>query len=164
MIYTIKEKFWSFGDHFTIRDEAGNECFYVKGKAFSWGGNLTLTSISGKPLADISRKRFSFRTKYEIYREGNLFAEVRKEFAWFKSKFTLDVSGPNDYSIQGSFWDHEFTFNREGRTVAKISKSSWGWSDQYGIDINDEEDHISILATCIIIDQVLDDQNRTNSD
>ena len=33
------------------------------------------------------------------------FAEVIKEFSWFKSKFTLDVPGPNDYTIGGSFWE-----------------------------------------------------------
>ena len=29
--------------------------------------------------------------KYEIYRQGQLFAEVVKEFSWFNKSFTLDV-------------------------------------------------------------------------
>jgi len=35
MIYKIKEKFWSWGDDFTIYDDGENEVFRVHGKAFS---------------------------------------------------------------------------------------------------------------------------------
>ena len=88
-----------------------------------------------------------------------MFAEVIKEWTWFNKKFTLDVPGPNDYTIQGSFWDHEFTFERAGRIVATVSKKYWSWTDTYGVDIQDGEDEESILATCIVIDLVLDDQS-----
>ena len=50
---------------------------------------------------------------------------ITKEFTWFKSKFTLDVPGPNDYIITGSFWEHEYHFERQGMTVATVSKKFW---------------------------------------
>jgi len=53
---------------------------------------------------------------------GQKFAEVIKEFSWFKQSFTLDVPGPNDYTIQGDFWSHEYTFTRFGKTVATSQK------------------------------------------
>ena len=92
--------------------------------------------------------------------KGELFAEVVKEWSWFNKTFTLDVPGPNDYLITGSFWRHEFTFERKGKKVATISKNFWGWSDSYGVEINDGEDDVMILCACIVIDQVLHDEKK----
>jgi len=157
MIYRIREKFWSFGDSFTITDRGGANLYQVKGRAFSWGDKLSFQDMNGKELAFISQKMLSFRPRYEIQIAGRVFAEVVKEFSWFNKKFVLDVPGPNDYEIDGSFWAHEFTFARRGRTVASVSKKHFAWTDSYGVDVVDGEDDLSILCACIVIDQVLHD-------
>ncbi|OUT54500.1 MAG: hypothetical protein CBB71_22425 [Rhodopirellula sp. TMED11] len=160
MLYKIKEKFWSWGNDFDITDRSGQPCFHVDGKAFSWGDKLSFQDLQGNELAFISQKMMSLMPRYRIMVNGEVFAEVLKEFSWFKQKFTLDVPGPNDYSITGSFWQHEFEFERFGRTVARVSKNHWGWTDSYGVDIIENEDDVSILCSCIVIDQVLHDDNR----
>lgn len=156
MRYQIKEKFWSFGsDKFHIYDAAGNEVFFVTGPAFSWGSKLSFRDMQGNELAFISQKMLSFKPRFEVFRDGELFAQVVKEFSWSGKKFMLDVPGPNDYSIEGSFWRHKYAFTRMGRTVARVSKEKWTWSDAYGIDIVDGEDDVSILCAALVIDQVL---------
>ena len=160
MRYMMKQAFWSWGDDFTIKDENQNDAFLVDGHAFSWGDKLSFQSMDGTELAFISQRLMSFMPRYEIHRGGQKFAEVVKKFSWFKSKFTLDVPGPNDYTITGSFWDHEYTFERQGRTVAQVSKQYWSWSDTYGIDIVDGEDDVAILATCVVIDLVCHDEKK----
>lgn len=157
MRYAIKEKFWSWGNDFHIYNEAQEPVLLVDGEAFSWGDKLSVQDMQGHELAFISQKLWSFKPKYEIFRSGQLFAEVVKEFTWFNQKFTLDVPGPNDYSIDGSFWLHDYSFTRQGRVVARVSKEYWTWADTYGIDIVDGEDDIAILCTAIVIDQVLHD-------
>lgn len=158
MRYVIREKFWAMGDDFYIANEHDEKVFFVDGAAFSWGSKLSFQDTQGNELAFISQKLLSFRPRYEISTGGQRFAEVQKEFSWFKKKFTLDVPGPNDYSIDGSFWDHEYTFNRGGQAVAQISKSYFSLSHTYGVEIVDGEDDIAILCTCIVIDQVLHDE------
>lgn len=111
-------------------------------------------------MAFISQKILSFRPRYRIYIDGNLFAEVNKEFSWFSKKFLLDVPGPNDYSIDGSFWKHDYTFTRRSRAVATVSKDFWGWTDSYGVEVEEGEDVVSILCACIVIDQVLADDSN----
>lgn len=157
MRYMIKEKFWSMGDDFDILDAAGQPAFHVDGKAFSWGDKLSFQDMYGQELAFISQKMFSFKPRYEIHRGGELFAEVTKEFSWFNQEFTLDVPGPNDYSINGKFWAHAYEFFRGGNPVAHVSKT-WAWTDCYGVDIIDGEDDIAILCAAIVIDQVLHDE------
>lgn len=163
MVFRIKEKFWSWGDDFSITDAAGNEAYYVKGKVFSWGDKLSFQNADRQEVAFISQKLMSWKPCYQILINGNVFAEVIKEWTWFNKKFTLDVPGPNDYTIEGSFWAHEFTFNRGGKTVANISKKYWSWTDSYGVDIAEGEDQVSILCACIVIDQVLHDQSHHNT-
>lgn len=161
MIYRIKEKFWGFGNNFAITDEKGEPVFEVKGKAFSWGDQLSLQDTEGNELAFIKQKLMSFKPTYYIYIKGELFAEVVKEFSWFSQKFTLDVPGPNDYRIEGSFWKHDYTFSRKSGVAAHVSKKMFSWTDSYAVKVVDGEDDISILCTCIVIDQVLhDDKDR----
>lgn len=154
MRYLMKEKFWGFGDDFAIQDANGNDVFFVDGKAFTLGDKLSFQDMAGNELAFISQKLLSLKKRYDIYRNGNLFAEVLKEWSFFKDKFTVDVPGPNDYAVTGSFWDHEYAFERQGRTVAQVSKSYFNWTDTYGIDIVDGAADVTILATAVVIDLV----------
>ena len=79
MRYLMKEKLWAFGDDFTIQDAEGKDVFFVDGKAFSLGKKLSFQDMQGQELAFISQKLLSFKSTFEIYREGQLFAEVVKE-------------------------------------------------------------------------------------
>lgn len=158
MQFRIKQKFWSLGDEFCITDSQQQPVFRIMGKAFSWGDQLSFQDMQGREHAYIRQRLLSWRPKYEIYRQGQLFAEVTKEFSWFNKQFELDVPGPNDYTINGSFWDHEYTFERGGGIVAQVSKAYFSWSDSYGVDIVEGEDTVAILCAVIVIDQVLDDE------
>ena len=157
MIYRIREQFWSWGNDFSIQDQDGNERFFVDGKAFSWGDQLSLLDAHRNEVAFIEQKLWSFKPRYRIHIGGRLFAEVVKEWSWFEKRFTLDVPGPNDYTIEGSFWSHEFVFLRRGAVVATVSKTFWAWTDSYGVEIVEGEDDVAILCACIVIDQVLHD-------
>ena len=67
MIYRIKEKFWSWGNDFTITDEKGNDQFLVDGQAFSWGDKLSFQDMQGNELAFISQKLLSLKPRYQIF-------------------------------------------------------------------------------------------------
>lgn len=161
MRYVIREKFWSWGDSFQICDENRQPVYQVKGKVFSWGDKLSFQDMQGTELAFISQKLLSLRPKYEIYRQGELFAEVVKRFSWFKKKFELDVPGPNDYQIEGSFWLHQYQFRRGDHVVADVGKHYFAWTDTYGIETVEGEDDVAILCAAIVIDQVLHDENNS---
>jgi len=156
----MKQKLFALGDDFTIKDGEGRDVFFVDGKAFSFGDKLSFQDMSGNELAYIAQKVMSFKTRYEIHRGGKLFAEVVKEFSFFKDKYTVDIPGPNDYEVKGSFGDHEYQFIRRGREVAHVSKAFFSLSDSYGIDIVDGEDDITVLATAVVIDLVNQAEQR----
>ncbi len=161
MQYRIRQKLLSWGDDFTIQDADGHDLFFVDGKAFSFGNKLSFQDMNGRELAFIAQKLLSWGPTYEIQRDGETFATVKKElFSFFKTKFEVDVPGPNDYRVEGNFLNYEYTFARpKGGVVARVSKKLFSWSDSYCVDIVDGEDDIIILATAVVIDQVCHEDN-----
>lgn len=153
MRYLLRQKLLSFGDDFTIRDDAGNDAYFVDGKAFSIGDQLSLRDMAGNELAFIKQKIFSLGPTYEIHRNGEVAAVVKRHlFSFIHHRFTVDVPGPDDLEAEGSFTDHEYSFTRGGRTVAQVSKQWFSWSDTYGVDVADGEDDVLILASAVVVD------------
>jgi uncharacterized protein YxjI len=154
MRYVLKQKLFSLGDDFYIKDEAERDVYFVDGKAFSFGDQLSFQDLDGNELAFIKQKVFSWGKTYEIVRNGAVAAVVKKElFALFHHRFTVDVPGPDDLEAEGSFTDHEYTFRRGDRTVATVSKKWFSLTDTYGVEIADGEDPVLILASAVVVDQ-----------
>ncbi len=155
MRYQVREKLLAVGDDFTIKDENGLDVLFVDGKVFRLTDTLELKDMRGKVLAEIRRKLISLRASYEIWRDGHQAAVVSKSFIhFFGDKFKVDVPGPDDYTIQGDIFSHEYTFTRHGQVVAQVSKHWFSWTDAYGVEIREGEDAILLLASAIIIDRI----------
>lgn len=155
MRYLMRERILSWGDDFTIKDEEGREAFYVDGKVFSFGDKLSFKDMRGQEVAVIDQQLLSLGSRYEIIRGGKTVAVVKKHlFTLFRARFTVDVPGPDDLEAQGNFLDHEYTFERGGREVARVSKKWFSLADTYAIDIDDGEDDVLIIASAIVIDLV----------
>ncbi len=155
MRYVLKQRFWSFGDDFTIRDDGGNDCFVVDGRVFSLGDKLSLLDMDGNPLASIRERLLSWGPTYEIELSGGQMAILKKElFTLFSCKFEIDGPGANDFEANGDFFDHEYEIRGRNGTAASISKQWLSWSDTYGIEIDDAEDAVLLLAAAVVIDLI----------
>ena len=155
MRYVLKQKFWSWGDDFTIKNMTGEDAFFVDGRAFSLGDKLSFQDMQGRELAFIRQKLLSWGPTYEITCDGQVAAVVKKKlFTFFKCHFAVDVPGTDDLEATGDFLDREYTFERSGRAVAQVSKRWFSWTDTYGVDIVDGEDDVLILASAVVIDMV----------
>jgi uncharacterized protein YxjI len=151
----MKQKIFAWGDDFTIKDDAGNDAFFVDGRAFSIGNKLSFQDMSGHELAFIRQKLLSWGPSYEISRNGELVATVTKKlFTLFRCRFSVDVPGPDDLEAQGNFIDYDYKFTRGNKTAAEVSKRWFSLRDTYGVDIADGEDDVLILASTVVIDMV----------
>jgi uncharacterized protein YxjI len=74
----MRERILSWGDDFTIKDEHGQDAFYVDGKVFSFGDKLSMQDVNGNELALIDQKLLSWGPQYEIIRGGRTVAVVKK--------------------------------------------------------------------------------------
>jgi uncharacterized protein YxjI len=92
MRYLLKQKLFAWGDDFVIRTDDGRDAFFVDGKVFTLGNQLSFQDMEGNELAFIRQKILSWGPSYEIYRAGVLVAVVKKElFTFFNCVFTVDV-------------------------------------------------------------------------
>lgn len=163
MRYLIKSKLLAWGNDFHICDEEGHERFFVDGRVFSVGNKLSFQDMQGNELAFIAEQLLSWGPRYEIQRNGQSYAIMKKKlFTLFRSKFTVDVTGPDELKVDGNFFDQEYVFTRNGRQVAQVSKKWFSWTDTYGVDVDPAEDDVLILACVIVIAQVCRDSHRAS--
>ncbi|NLN40539.1 MAG: hypothetical protein GX160_00825 [Clostridiales bacterium] len=162
MRFIVRQKIFSFGDNFTIKDEYGREHFIVKGKVFSFGDKLRIYDMAGHELYYIEQKLFRLLPEYTIYQSGQPVARVKKEFTFFRPKFNI-TSTMGNFTIEGNFLGMDFSIKKNGRLVAQVSKRWFSLSDTYGVDITEDEDYGFLIALVIVIDQVIHDNNNNNS-
>lgn len=162
MRFIVKQRIFSFGDNFTIKDEAGNDCFTVRGKVFALGDKLRIYDMQGHELFYIEQRLFRFLPEYTIYQFGRPVATVKKQFSLFKPRFNI-WSAYGDFTIEGNFLGMDFSIYKNGKHVAQVSKRWFSWGDTYGVDIADDENYGFLLALVIVIDQVIHDNNHNNS-
>jgi uncharacterized protein YxjI len=154
MRFVLKEKLISWGDDFHIQDDAGRDVYFVDGKAFSLRSQLSFQDLEGRELAHISRKLVALAPTFTIQRHGQVVAEVKQKlFTLARYVFTVDVPGPDDLVAEGNLLAHEYVFTRRDRRVAQVSKRWITLTDTYGVDVDEGEDPILILATAVVIDQ-----------
>ena len=172
MRYVMRQKLWSFGDDFTIKDEAGHDRFFIDGKAISLRDTLSFQDMSGHELCVIRRRLLSWGPTFDIegghdaVGGGRTLAVVKQKlFTLFKYRFTVDETATPesvDLEVSGDFLDHEYTFTRPGsdHAVAQVSKRWFTLRDTYGVDIAPGENDALLLACTVVIDQATEDKRR----
>lgn len=153
----IEEQVFTWRDRFTIRDENGNDRYFVEGELFSWGKKLHVTTTTGREVAYIEQQHFTFRPRYAVYAHGELIGEVVREFSFFRPRYTVEGA---DWDVEGEFWSHDYTVYRSGEPIVSIQKEWFTWGDCYVLDIRDPADEIQALALVLAIDCAMEQDNN----
>lgn len=149
----IKEKVFTWGDQFTVKDERGNDKYVVEGEVFSWGKKLHVYDMTGREVAAIRQDVWSFLPRYYVFCGDRQVAEIKKEFTFFFPKYRIDGLG---WEIDGSFMAHEYEITQSGRTIVSIRKEWMTWGDSYELNITNPSDEIVALAVVLTIDCVME--------
>ena len=160
-MYVIRERMFRMGEDSDITDEAGRPVLQVDGKVLSLHNRLVLRDPAGREAGQVHRKLAALRPTYQITIGGKDAAEVRKHlFTPFGDRFTIDVPGPDDMEINGDLLSHEFTIERDGQTVATISKRGLTVTTSYTVDVAPGEDDVLILASVLALDLAIDAEHN----
>lgn len=155
----IKEKVFSLGDKFTVKDAFERDKYVVEGEIFTWGKKLHIYDMTGQEVAFIKQEVWSFLPRYYVFCNGRQVAEIKKEFSFLFPKYSIEGLG---WEIEGSFTAHEYEIYQNGRTIVSISKEWLTWGDSYELDILDPADEIIALAVVITIDCVMEASSGAN--
>ena len=74
----IKQKVFSWGDKFTVKDEYGNDKYLVQGEVLSFGKKLHVYDSVGREVAFIKQEIWSFLPRYYVFRGDEQIAEIKK--------------------------------------------------------------------------------------
>lgn len=156
----IKEKVFSWGDKFTVKDAYGEDKYIVEGEVFTFGKKLHVYDRSGREVAFIKQEVWSFLPRYYVFCGDRQIAQIKKEFTFLFPRYTIEGLG---WEIDGSFMAHDYQITKRDRKIVTISKEWMTWGDSYELDIADPADELVALAVVIAIDCVTEANSAATS-
>jgi uncharacterized protein YxjI len=144
-------------------NEQMEEIFRIEGEFMSLKNRLHLQDPSGKEILYTEKEIFTMLPRYTIYQtNGKPLATIKQKFSLFKPAFIVHEDG-NLLHVEGDFWGHSFTVNKNGHRIASITKEFFTIGDKYMIDVGDEEKDLLYLLIVIVIDQAAESARRRHS-
>ena len=156
----MKQKVFSWGDKFTVKDANGADRYYVQGEVFTFGKKLHIYDMLGNEVAFVKQEVFSWLPRYYVFRNQRQVAEIKKEFTMFLPKYTIAGLG---WEVEGHFMEHDYQIIENGRPIVSIAKAWLSWGDSYELDIAPSCDEVSALAVVLAVDCVLDSRSSGTS-
>jgi len=159
--YKIRQKMLSIGDDFWIEDQEGVRVFKVDGKALRLRKTLFFEDMNGNKLCKIQERLLAIKDTMAVEDpDGNQMAVIKKGLiAPLGDHWTVNVRGGPDLDVQGNILDHEYSVNERHRKIAEVSKKWLSLTDTYGVEIDDGQNDILILALAVAIDMMSHDED-----
>lgn len=160
--YKIRQKLLSIGDDFWIENQKGDRVFKVDGKALRLRKTLIFEDIQGNTLAKIQERLLPIKETMVVEdAEGNQLAVIKKGLiAPLGDHWSVNVRGGPNLDVQGNILDHEYSISERRNKIAEVSKAWFSLTDTYGVEIDDGQNDILILATAIAIDMMAHDDDK----
>lgn len=159
--YKIRQKMFSIGDDFWIENQEGQRVFKVDGKALRLRKTLIFEDMNGNKLCQIQERWLPIRETMAIDGpDGEQIAIVKKALiAPLRDSWSVQVKNGPDLKVHGNILDHEYAIKRGWNKIAEVSKRWLSLTDTYGVEIDDGQDDILILAVAIAIDMMAHDDD-----
>jgi uncharacterized protein YxjI len=155
--YQLREDLISIGDDFWIEDEDGQRVFRVDGKVLRISKTYEFLDMAGRLLCRIKERLLTIKDTMEIEdAEGKEMAVVRKALiSPLRDRWTVKVRNGPDLDVQGNILDHEYAIRQGRRNIAQVSKKWFRLTDTYGVEIDEGQNDILILAIAVAMDTMV---------
>ena len=162
MNYVIKNKIVSLGASSTVRDEAGNDKFFVKGKIF--------TFTKKKYVMDVDKKTVFYRVRNKFFHillpkvfiedaEGNKIMMLKKKKLFsFKHDFICVpmTQTESEITISGDYISRNCTILENGKPIARLRRNFNLVKDSFNLDVDDDSKAPFVIALVIAFDNFYD--------
>jgi len=153
--YRMREKLFAIGDDFWIETEGGDRAFKVDGKALRLRDTFILKDSGGEDLFKAQAKKLHIHDTMKIERDGVDVATIKKALVTpLRDRFSIELADGAELKAKGNIVDHEYKIERDGDTVADVSKRWFRVRETYGIEIAPGQDDALILAVTACIDEM----------
>lgn len=155
----IKQKVFTIGESFTVRNEFNEDVYWVKGSFMRIPKKFTITDQSGKKVATIERQMLKIMAHYKITIEGQPSVVIKRNFTMFKQKFQIE--GTN-WKLKGDYMSHNYSIVDGKAPVMSLRKHWFTWGDSYELNILDEKHQLLALCVAIVVDNEIE-KDRSSS-
>lgn len=164
MKYIMQQKMVSIGNDFWIKDQNGQNVFFVDGYGFSFGKRFSFQTSMKQELYDVRQKLGRLAPTFYIYKNKEVVAKVHRSLFAFRNVFYLKLNNDlRKVKIVGKLIEHNYRFIEDGKTVCSVDKKWLRNTDTYSIDINTNIQPAIILSAAVVIDLIChDDKSKHN--
>jgi uncharacterized protein YxjI len=154
--YKMREKLVSFGNDFWIENDQGQRAFKVDGKMLRVRDTLFFEDAQGREQCKIQQRVLRVKDTMEIEGpDGKRLALVRKALITpLRDRWTVKIGDGPDLEVQGNILNHEYVIGDGSSKVAEVSKKWFRLADTYGVQIDQGQNDILILAVTVAIDMM----------
>ena len=158
--YKIRQQLIAIGDDFWIENSEGKRVFKVDGKVLRIRKTLVFEDANGRTLCQLKERLLTIKDTMAIEDgDGREIAVVKKALiAPLRDRWDVNVKNGEDLVVQGNILDHEYTVKLRGKKVAQVSKKWFRLTDTYGVEIDEGQNDILILAVAVAIDSMAHDK------
>ena len=72
----------------------------------------------------------------------------------FRDRWVVKIKDGPDLDVHGNVLEHEYSFRDGHRPVATVSKKWFRVADTYGVEIDDDQDPVLVLAATVAVDMM----------
>ena len=83
---------------------------------------------------------------------GDAHGDRAQALLGIRDRYIIEVDGGEDLKAHGNIVDHEYEIERDGDTVATVSKKWFRVRDTYGVQLAEGQDVALILAITVCVD------------
>lgn len=161
MRVTIKNKLFSVSGSSGVKDENGNDVFFVKGRFLSPTRVKWVCDKNGNKLYKVRNKWINFFNERAYVYEGDTkVARVKHPF-FSGNKFVLE-GYKDDITIAGDYFSLKSTITRNGVPVGTINREFFALTNTFYLE-SDEADMPFMIALVIAIDNIVDKISNSNN-
>ena len=154
--YQMRQKMISIGDDYWIENDRRERVFKVDGKALRVRQTLIIEDRDGREQVKIQERMLRVKDSMEVEDpSGRRVAMVKKALITpIRERWTVNVADGPDLEVQGNILDHEYTIGEGRDKVAEVSKKWFRVADTYGVEIEQGQNDVLILAVAVCIDEM----------
>ena len=153
--YRMREKLFAIGEDFWIETEGGERAFKVDGEALRIRDTFILKGPGGQDLFKAQAKKLHIRDTMQIEGDGDTIATIKKALVTpLRDRFSIELADGTELKAKGNILDHEYKIERDGDTVAEVSKRWFRIRETYGIEIAPDQDDALVIAVAACIDEM----------
>lgn len=158
----IKQAVFKITDHYDIYDENDEVVYHVDQDFRLIGNTVHVFDTNDREIFVIDREIFTLFPKFIIHfydeREN---ISIQSKFSLFHRQMEIDPEHMG-LSLQGDFWDHQFSIFQEDTLIAEIKKIFFTFGDTFEITVYDEDKQDLCVAIMIAVDHIQDCQQNSN--